>query len=125
MRYTAFLRRGFTLSPEVSSYLPDCNKTLLVQLSFLHFFPVSKMFNYLKAHSDAADFRYHTFSYYSISKIAPTELSLQSLLASQTLPLLQFRGSFTQSKTIIVSCSDRMAFYFLLSTKLAINKAKI
>lgn len=50
------LWRGFTLSSAGSSHLPHCNKTPLVQLSLLHFFPAFKTFNCLKAHSSAAHF---------------------------------------------------------------------
>lgn len=56
VQHIAFLWKGFTLSSEVSSYLPQCNNTTPVQLSLLHYFPVSKTFNCLKAISNAARF---------------------------------------------------------------------
>lgn len=44
------------LSSRVSLYLPHCNKAPLVQSSLLHCFPVPKMFNCLRVHSNATDF---------------------------------------------------------------------
>lgn len=102
------LGRVSALSSEVLPHLPQCNNTPILQLSLLHRFPVSKKFNGLKVHSNAAPFPAPHSS--STTKIAPIALPFQSLLVSQTLPLLQFRGSFTQSGTITVSCSDRKFF---------------
>lgn len=73
---------------KVSSYLPHCSKTPLVQLSLLHFFPVSKTFNCLKVHSNATHLPVPSFQLfqhiqdYSYRTVPSVSLSIPDTLST-------------------------------------------